>query len=160
MAIDVGDVAAAAIEVVEVGPDPVAFTGLAAGMEVIPPNFDVPAAIGIGSAGQSPISIPVSIPISIPIVTPVAVVIVAIAAAAAKLAIDVDDAFAATVKIVEPGPNPAAIARLAPGAENIAAHIDRSACFNVSSSCPPGSPAALELSIVVHNFTDATANVV
>jgi hypothetical protein len=161
-AVSVRDFSPAAINVVEIGPVPAAVAGLTAGVEPVALAFDVLAGLHIAAARNAagPIPIPVVIAISISISIPITIMIVPVATTAAKLAIDVDDTAATPVKIVEPSPNPAAVAGLAPGAEDVAVHVDRRAGLNVRSASLPRSPSALEPAIVVHDFAHAAIDIV
>jgi hypothetical protein len=105
------------------------------------------------------VAIPIMIAVPIVVIASVAIMVVAVSSATAELAVDIDDACTAVIKIVERGPDPAAVASLASGAEKVAVDIDRSTGLNVGSLGLPRSPAALEMAIVVDNLADAVVDI-
>jgi D-alanyl-D-alanine dipeptidase len=159
----VGDIAPAPESIIEVGPVPAAIPGLAASMESVATEFDVLAARRVGPTRQSAVPIPatVSVAAAIAVAAAVAVSVSIVAVAAAtKLAIDVHNPAAAVVNIVERSPNPAAFPRLASGTKYVANHVNGSAGLDVIAGALPGSPAALEMPVVIDHFPDAMIDIV
>jgi hypothetical protein len=158
VSVEIGDIAPATENIIEVGPVPAAIPGLTLSVELVAPDLDVAASLSISSTWQSPVSIAAAVAVAVSV--SVFVSIVAVTAATAELAIDVHNPAATAVNIVERRPNPAAIPRLASSAKHVADHVNGSAGLDVSAGGLPGSPAALEVSVVIDHFADATADIV
>jgi hypothetical protein len=139
---------------------PAAVAGLTLGVETVALNLNVPAGLDVSSPRQSAVAIVISVAISIVISISVVISVVAVAAAAAKSPVDVDDALVAAFESVKRGPHPPAILGLAPRAKVVATNVDGRAGLHVGTGRNPGSPAARETAVVIHNFANAMADIV
>jgi hypothetical protein len=139
---------------------PAAVAGLTLGVKTIALNLNVSAGLDVSSPRQSAVAIVISVAIAIVISISVVISVVAVAAAAAKSTVDVDDALVAAFESVKRGPHPPTILGLAPRAKVVATNVNGRAGLHVGTGRNPGSPAARELPVVIHNFANAMVDVV
>jgi hypothetical protein len=130
-AVVVVDLASAAVDIAEIGPDPAPVTRLALSVKRITAAFDIAAGLHVASTGDVAVVIAISVAVAIVIIVAITImIVVAVSATAAQLAIDVNDPGAAAIGIVEASPNPAAVASLTACANHIPLEIDRRTRLN------------------------------